>query len=157
VGAVEDTSWDKYEGSFYGYKIHMVMDTATELPVAIGTATGGRNDSVQFVSLLEEVQERYDVDGLEAVFGDAGFDRHAKRGVLGTDGSAATDLEQSAAVGAAEDPLVGEIEQVFEEHGDESETTRDSLELLPKQLLSDYDVEVGNLQSRTSIRRSRDD
>lgn len=49
------------------------MDSATELPVTIFTATGKRNDSALFVPLLDEFEERYDTDGLEGVFGDTGL------------------------------------------------------------------------------------
>jgi hypothetical protein len=42
-GAVEGASWGKHEGSFYGYKVFLVVDAASELPVAITMETGKRN------------------------------------------------------------------------------------------------------------------
>ncbi|MFW6385276.1 MAG: transposase [Halodesulfurarchaeum sp.] len=145
-GAVEGASWGKHEGSFYGYKVYLVVDAATELPVAITTATGSRNDVAAFVPLIEEFEARYDVDDLEVVFGDAGFDSQANREAcqdrVGASLQTAINPRRSAPLKALKD----EIKVVFEEHGDEIETAYDVLELLPQQLLSDYGVEVGNLE-----------
>uniref|UniRef100_UPI001F4C93C3 transposase n=1 Tax=Halococcus thailandensis TaxID=335952 RepID=UPI001F4C93C3 len=51
-GDVEGASWGKHEGSFYGYKVFLVVDAATELPVAITMETGKRNDSAAFEPLV---------------------------------------------------------------------------------------------------------
>lgn len=143
-GAVEGASWGKHEGSFYGYKVYLVVDAATELPVAVVTATGKRNDVTQFVPLLEAFEERYDTDGLEAVFGDAGFDsqsnREACRERTGASLLTAINPRRSGPLKALKD----EIKEVFEKHGGEIDTAYDALELLPQQLLSDYGVEVGS-------------
>lgn len=79
-GAIGGANWSKHEGSFYGSKVYLIVDAVTDLPVAATTATDRWYHSAAFVPLLEEFEARYDVDGLEAVFGDAGFDTQANRG-----------------------------------------------------------------------------
>ena len=56
-GDVEGASWGKHEGSFYGYKVFLVVDAATELPVAITMETGKRNDTAAFEPLIEVMSE----------------------------------------------------------------------------------------------------
>ncbi|MFC7059991.1 transposase [Halovenus salina] len=78
-GDVEGASWGKHEGSFYGYKVFLVVDAASELPVAITMETGKRNDTVAFEPLIEEFDERYETDNLQAALADAGFDSQDNR------------------------------------------------------------------------------
>jgi hypothetical protein len=121
-GAVDGASWGKHEGSFYGYQVYPMVDAATELPVAIVTATGKRNDITQLVPLLEEFENRYDTDGLEAVFGNAGFDsqsnREACRERTGASLLTAINPRRSGPLKAIKE----EIKQVFKKHGEAIET-----------------------------------
>jgi IS5 family transposase len=141
---IEGASWGKHEGSFYGYKVFLVVDAATELPVAVVTSTGKHNDTTQFVPLVEELDERYDTDELQAVFGDAGFDSQSNREACQDRVDAplmtAINPRRSSPLKA----LKEEIKEVFEKHSDEIETVHDAFERLPQQLLSDYGVEVGS-------------
>ncbi len=57
----------------------LVVDAASELPVAITMETGKRNDTVAFEPLIEEFEERYDTDELQAALADAGFDSQGNR------------------------------------------------------------------------------
>ncbi len=56
----------------------LVVDAASELPVAITMETGKRNDTVAFEPLIE-FEERYDTDELQAALADAGFDSQGNR------------------------------------------------------------------------------
>ena len=78
-GDVEDASWGQHEGKFYGYKVFLVVDAASELPVAITMGTGKRNDTAAFEPLIKEFDERYDTDDLQAALADAGFDSQDHR------------------------------------------------------------------------------
>jgi len=73
-GDVEGASWGKHEGTFYGYKVLLVVDAESELPVAITMETGKRNDTVAFEPLVEEFDERYDTEKPQAALADAGLD-----------------------------------------------------------------------------------
>lgn len=143
-GEVEGASWGHHEGSFYGYKLFLVVDSALELPVAALLATGKRNDQAMFEPLIEDFDERYETSDLEAMFADAGFDSQANRKscqeVLDCPLMTVINPRRST-------PLQGlkeEIKSVFKEHGDEIECVDDALDLLPQTLLSDFGVELGN-------------
>jgi len=59
--------------------VFIVVDAATELPVAITMETGSRNDSVAFKPLIEDFEDRYDTADLQAALADAGFDSQGNR------------------------------------------------------------------------------
>jgi len=146
---IEGASWGKHEGSFYGYKVFLVVDAATELPVAVVTSTGKRNDTTQFIPLLEEFDERYDTEELQAVFGDAGFDSQSNRETCQDRVDAPLMTAINRGRWSPLKALKAEIKAVFEKHGEKIETAYDALERLPQQLLSDYGVEVGGPEAST--------
>ncbi|WP_256419619.1 transposase [Halorubrum laminariae] len=145
-GDVEGASWGKHEGSFYGYKVFLVVDAATELPVAITMETGKRNDTVAFEPLIKDFDERYDTENLQAALADAGFDSQENREFcqdrLDSPLLTAINPRRSSPLATIKD----EIKKLFEEHGEEIDSPYDALERLPQELLSEYGVEVGNVE-----------
>ena len=145
-GDVEGASWGKHEGSFYGYKVFLVVDAASELPVAITMETGRRNDTVAFEPLIEEFDERYGTENLQAALADAGFDSQSNRefcqNQLGCPLLTAINPGRSSSLKAIRD----EIKNLFKERGEEFETPYDVLDALPQQQLSEYGVEVGSVE-----------
>ena len=145
-GEVEGASWGKHEGSFYGYKVFLVVDAATELPVAITMETGKRNDSAAFEPLVEEFNERYDTDDLQAALADAGFDSQGNRDFcqdqLDCPLLTAINPRRSSPLATIKD----EIKELFKEHGEEIDSPYDALERLPQEQLSEYGVSVGSVE-----------
>ena len=145
-GDVDGASWGYHEGKFYGYKVFLVVDAATELPVAITMETGSRNDSATFGPLIEDFDERYDTDDLQAALADAGFDSNGDREFcqdrLNCPLLTAINPRGSAWLKA----IKTQITELFEEHSEEIDTPYDALELLPQQQLSAYGVEVGTVE-----------
>ncbi|WP_302080554.1 transposase [Salinibaculum rarum] len=145
-GDVEGASWGKHEGSFYGYKVYLVVDAASELPVAITMETGKRNDTAAFEPLIEDFDERYDTDDLQAALADAGFDSQGNREFcqdrLDCPLLTAINPRRSSPLATIKE----EIKELFEEHGEEIESPYDALERLPQNLLSEYGVEAGSVE-----------
>jgi transposase len=145
-GDVDGASWGKHEGSFYGYKVFLVVDAASELPVAITMETGKRNDTTAFEPLIEDFDERYDTDDLQAALADAGFDSQDNRDFcqdrLDCPLLTAINPRRSASLKA----IKKEIKTLFKKHGDEIDSPYDALERLPQQQLSEYGVEVGSVE-----------
>ena len=145
-GEVEGASWGNHEGSFYGYKVFLVVDVASELPVAITMETGSRNDTKAFTPLIEEFDERYDFENLQAVLADAGFDsadnRELSQQRLNSPLLTVINPRRSKPLKA----IKKEIKELFKEHGDEIDSPYDALERLPQKQLSEYGVEVGNVE-----------
>ncbi|WP_229770580.1 transposase [Halorhabdus sp. CBA1104] len=145
-GDVEGASWGKHEGSFYGYKVFLVVDAASELPVAITMETGKRNDTVAFEPLIEEFDERYDTENLQAALADAGFDSQGNREFcqekLDCPLLTAINPRRSSSLKKIRD----DIKQLFEERDDGFDSPYEALEELPQQLLQDYGVEAGSVE-----------
>jgi IS5 family transposase len=145
-GDVEGASWGKHEGSFYGYKVFLVVDAASELPVAITMETGKRNDTAAFEPLIEEFDERYDTDVLQAALADAGFDSQGNREFcqdqLDCPLLTAINPRRSSSLKQIRD----DIKQLFEDREDGFDSPYEALEELPQQLLSDYGVEAGSVE-----------
>jgi Transposase DDE domain/Transposase domain (DUF772) len=60
-----DASWgrrsavsSRQAGSFYGYKLHLAVDTATELPLAWTVETGAANEIPTVLPLLDQLRSR---------------------------------------------------------------------------------------------------
>jgi len=145
-GDVEGASWGKHEGSFYGSKVFLVVDAASELPVAITMETGKRNDTVAFEPLIEGFDERYGTDELQAALADAGFDSQDNREFcqekLDCPLLTAINPRRSSSLKKSRD----EIKQLFKEREDGFDSPYEALEELPQQLLSDYGVEAGSVE-----------
>jgi hypothetical protein len=145
-GDVEGASWGKHEGSFYGYKVFLVVDAASELPVAITMETGKRNDTAAFEPLVEEFAERYDTEKLQAALADAGFDSQDNRDFcqdrLDCPLLTAINPRRSSPLATIKE----EIKELFEEHREEIDSPYDALEMLPQEQLSKYGVEVGSVE-----------
>jgi transposase len=145
-GEVEGASWGKHEGSFYGYKVFLVVDASIELPVAITMTTGKRNDTKAFEPLVEEFNERYDTDELQAALADAGFDSADNREFcqdrLDCPLLTAINPRRSSPLATIKE----EIKELFENHAEKIDTPYDALELLPQEQLSEYGVDVGSVE-----------
>jgi transposase len=59
--------------------VFIVVDAAAELPVAITVETGKRNDTVAVQTLIDEFEQQYDTDEVQAAMADAGFDSQDNR------------------------------------------------------------------------------
>jgi len=145
-GDVEGASWGKHEGSFYGYKVYLVIDAAAELPVAITMETGKTNDCAGFEPLIDEFEQRYDTDDLQAALADAGFDSQDNRELCQDqlDCPLFTSINPRRSSPLA--TIKQDIKELFEEHGDEIDTPYDALEMLDQEQLSEYGVEAGNVE-----------
>jgi len=145
-GDVEGASWGHHEGKFYGYKVFLVVDAASELPVAITMETGKRHDTVAFEPLIEEFNERYDTENLQAALADAGFDSQDNREVcqdrLDCPLLTAINPRRSSSLKKIRD----DIKKLFKEREEGFDSPYEALEELPQQLLSDYGVEAGSVE-----------
>ena len=75
--------WDHIKERYvYGYKIHVIVDTRTELPVALSITKASAHDSTQFQKLYEDMNS-YDTRHLPRFFtGDKAYDSSSIRKIL---------------------------------------------------------------------------
>lgn len=60
---------------FFGYKLHILVDGKSELPIAFRVTAGNVRDSQEYLSLLDDIEEA----DPEHAYGDAAYDSEALR------------------------------------------------------------------------------
>jgi len=60
---------------FFGYKLHILIDAKSELPIAFRVTAGNVHDSQEYLNLLEDMEEAEP----EHAYGDAAYDSEALR------------------------------------------------------------------------------
>ena len=59
---------------FFGYKLHMICDAETEIPVSFYIAPGNRHDSVFFARLFDDLNQRFCIAHGAKYLADSAFD-----------------------------------------------------------------------------------
>jgi len=143
-GDIPGAAWGEHHGYFYGYKVHILIDAEAELPVAVILTPGNEGDHPWLIPLLADAKNNIDLDGLQGIFGDAGYY------VQGVFEKACSDYQVT--LNADINPrrskflktIKADIRQVFAKHGDKIQTVDDALKLMPQKLITSYTNEVGS-------------
>lgn len=137
-------AWGVHQGSFFGYKVHLLIDAEAELPVAARLSPGNDYDSPHLLPLVGDFKGRYDVDEVLAVLADGAYDAEGLR--KGVERELGCHL--LAAINPRRDRLLKHIKELvrelFKEHGERIRTVQDALRLLPQKLLTDFGAELGS-------------
>jgi len=137
-------AWGQHQGSFFGYKVHVLIDAEAELPVAARITPGNEHDSPSLMPLVKDFKARYDAQEVLALFADGAYDdKDLRKGVeeeLGCHLFAAINPRRSNILKHIKE-LVREL---FERHGEKIETVQDALRLLPQKLLTDFGAALGS-------------
>ena len=64
----------KANDMFFGYKLHMICDAETEIPVSFYIAPGNRHDSIFFSKLFDDVKQRFCILHDAKYLADSAFD-----------------------------------------------------------------------------------
>ncbi|MEW5806156.1 MAG: transposase [Acidobacteriota bacterium] len=65
--------WEKVL-SWFGYKLHLLVDTTYELPVGYRVTKATRGDIDEMLPMVEEAQEKHFGEGMETLAGDKAYD-----------------------------------------------------------------------------------
>lgn len=153
----QGAAFGEHQGSFFGYKVHIIIDAEAELPLAIKVTPGKRHDREMYIPLIEEVKEQYDLEEVMAVFGDgAYYDTalfEATEETFECDLNTVINPRRSRYLKKIKEM----IQEVFERHGEEIETVEDAWEHIPQRTLSQYGADPGTRKesSITSAIRER--
>lgn len=79
TNGAEGADWGNHHGSFYGYKVHIIIDSESEMPLAMILGSGEDHDSTHFIPLMEEFDRQYDFDEVIAVLADGAYDNQSFR------------------------------------------------------------------------------
>jgi len=65
---------DKEKANFYGYKLHVITDAETELPVAVAIAPANRHDKKFFSSIIQQNKATVSYRSNAKLLADAAYD-----------------------------------------------------------------------------------
>lgn len=85
-------------GFWFGYKVHLAVDTVAEIPLAYSVTAANLADSTEMLPLLDKVEAQQPSGHLEAVMADAAYDsREILSGVWDTGALPIIDLNRRGA------------------------------------------------------------
>lgn len=141
---IEGATWGDHHGSFYGYKVHILIDAESELPISMILSTGEDHDSPYFIPLLKDFEKRYDFDDVYAVLGDAAYDvkrfREATLKMTGGKLLPACNPRNSKVLKR----MKVRVRKLFKKFGKSIRTVEDGLNRLGQTFLTNFGVDVGN-------------
>ncbi len=108
--------------------------------------TGKINDCAGFEPLIEEFEQRYDTNDLQAALADAGFDSQENRELCQDQLDCPLFTSINPRRSSPLSTIKQDIKELFEEHSDEIDSSYDALEMLDQQQLSEYGVQAGNVE-----------
>ena len=142
-------AWGQHQGSFFGYKIHLLIDAESELPVAARLTPGNDYDSPHLMPLVNDFNQRYDVEEVMAVLADGAYDAEdLRKGV---------EKELTCQLLSPINPrnsrvlkyVKEHIRELFKVHGNRIQTVQDALRLMPQKLLTEFGAKLrSKLESR---------
>ena len=143
LNPVEGAAWGYHQGSFYGYKVHILIDADSELPLAMLLSPGNHNDAVHFVPLLEQFEREYDFDEILGVLADAAYDvgdfRKVVRDKTGGIFLPACNPRRSKPYAT----MKKMVKRLFEKHNTKINSVQDAFRYLPQRFLSEFGFELG--------------
>lgn len=140
---VEGAEWGHHHGRFYGYKVHILIDADSEMPLAMVVSPGNDHDSPYFLPLLEEFEENYDFDEIIALLADGAYDNKDFRGIVmektGGIFLPACNPRRSKALKR----MKLTVKKLFENHGKKIHSVQDAFRYLGQRFLTEFDIDVG--------------
>ena len=140
---VEGAEWGNHHGRFYGYKVHIMIDADSEMPLAMIVSPGNDHDSPYFLPLLEEFEENYDFDEIIALLADGAYDTKDFRGIVmektGGIFLPACNPRKSKALKR----MKLTVKKLFENHGKKIHSVQDAFRYLGQRFLTEFNIDVG--------------
>lgn len=141
---VEGAAWGNHHGSFYGYKVHLLVDADSELPIGMVISPGNEHDSPSFVPLIEDFEDQYEFDEVVAVMADGAYDTAAFRDIVmdktGGVFLPACNPRKSKILQL----LKAKVKRLFDRWGDHIESVEDALRYLGQTFLEQWGGGLGS-------------
>ena len=139
---VEAASWGDHHGSFYGYKIHILIDAESEMPISMILSTGKDHDSPHFIPLLDDYDKNNDFKNVYALLADSGYDTtEFRKEVLNKTGGIflpACNPRKSKILKR----MKARVKKLFDTHGDNIRSVEDGLMYLGQTFLTHFGIEL---------------
>lgn len=140
---VEGAEWGNHQGRFYGYKVHLLIDAESEMPLAMILSSGNDHDSSHFVPLLEEFDENYDFEEIIALLADGAYDDKDFRELVsdktgGTFLPACNPRNSKILKG-----MKRRVKKLFDTHGHKIRSVQDAFKYLGQTFLTKFNINIG--------------
>jgi hypothetical protein len=140
---VDSASWGNHQGSFYGYKVHILIDADSELPIAMILSSGEDHDSIHFEPLIEEFDKNYDFEEIIAVLADGAYDKDD----FGTIVQEKTGGIFLSVCNPRRSNILTmmkqKVKRLFERHGDKIHSVQDAFKYLGQRFLTEFKITLG--------------
>lgn len=148
---VEGADWGNHHGSFYGYKVHLLVDADSELPIAMVLSPGNEHDSPHFIPLIEDFEEVYDFEEVVAVLADGAYDVTKFREVVMKKTGGAFLPACNPRKSKILKLLKTKVKNLFERYGDRIHSVEDGLRYLGQRFITKWGGEVGSSEESKLI------
>ena len=140
---VEGAELGFHQSWFYGYKVHILIDSDSEMPLAMIVSSGEDHDSMHFVPLLEKFEDNYDFDKIIALLADGAYDTWDFRKIVtkktGGVFLPACNPRRSKILKT----MKSMVKRLFERHGDKIHSVQDGFKYLGQRFLTNFDIDIG--------------
>ncbi len=148
---VEGAEWGNHHGSFYGYKIHILIDSESEMPLAMILSPGNDYDSPHFIPLIEDFYKNYDFDETIAVLADGAYDvTDFRKIVLKKTGGVflpACNPRKSKILKM----MKLKVKELFDKYGDRIQSVQDAFKYLGQRFLTDFNIDLCSLKQNKLV------
>jgi hypothetical protein len=138
---VEGAGWGNHHGSFFGYKVHIIIDAESEMPLGMIVSSGEDNDALHFIPLLEDFEKHYSFDEILAVLADGAYDKRDFREEV----RCKTGGIFLPACNPRRNRILKMIKlmvkRLFEKHGDKIQSVQDGFRYLGQRFLTHFGIE----------------
>jgi hypothetical protein len=139
---VKGANWGNHHGSFFGYKVHILIDAESEMPIGMIACSGEDNDAPHFLPLIEDFEKQYSFDEVVAVLADGAYDVWGYREKV-TEMTGGIFLP---ACNPRRSPILKtmklQVKKLFDKHGRKIKSVQDAFRYLGQKFLTDYFVDL---------------
>ena len=133
-----------HHGSFFGYKVHILIDAESEMPIGMLASSGEENDAPYFLPLLDDFKEHYSFDEAVAVLADGAYDvKSFRKKVTAMTGGIflpACNPRRSKVLMR----MKLRVRKLFKTHGAKIKSVQDAFRYLGQTFLTRFGIELGD-------------
>jgi len=140
---VDGAAWGDHHGSFYGYKVHILIDSDSEMPIAMILSSGEDHDSIHFEPLIEEFDKNYDFEEIIAVLADGAYDNEDFRKIVRKKTGGVFLPACNPRKSKILKMMKLTVKKLFDKHGDKIKSVYDAFKYLGQRFLTDFNIAIG--------------
>ena len=140
---VDGAAWGDHHGSFYGYKVHILIDSDSEMPIAMILSSGEDYDSIHFEPLIEEFDKHYDFEEIIAVLADGAYDNKGFRKLVREKTGGVYLPVCNPRKSKILMTMKLTVKRLFKKYGDKIKSVQDAFKYLGQRFLTDFNIDLG--------------